>query len=257
MPSSDAPSYQQRERAESFGLVAADYDRYRPSYPAPLIDDLVALQPGAVLDIGCGTGKASRLLSARGLSVLGVEVDPQMAEVARSHGTDVEVGTFEQWDDRGRTFDLIISAQAWHWVDPAIGGPKAARLLNADGTMVLFWNHDDIDPTSQTAVDAVYGDLAPELASIVAKGASSREDRPYVADLEATGSFRSIKVRRYKWQAVLPADEWVGRVGTQSAHVALGPQRRAALLAALRTALADAGGEVHLDGGTYAVWAQC
>ena len=58
--------YADRSRAESFGSVAEQYDRYRPSYPAALIDDLVAPRPADVLDVGCGTGKAAVLLAARG-----------------------------------------------------------------------------------------------------------------------------------------------------------------------------------------------
>jgi tRNA1(Val) A37 N6-methylase TrmN6 len=83
--------YADRSRAESFGRVAEEYDRYRPSYPAALIDDLVALRPARVLDVGCGTGKAAVLLAERGLPVLGVEVDQQMAGVARRHGIAVVV----------------------------------------------------------------------------------------------------------------------------------------------------------------------
>ena len=48
-----------RGRAESFGSSAERYDRYRPSYPDALIDDLARLRPATVLDVGCGTGKVS------------------------------------------------------------------------------------------------------------------------------------------------------------------------------------------------------
>ncbi|HEX4212237.1 MAG TPA: methyltransferase domain-containing protein [Candidatus Dormibacteraeota bacterium] len=91
-----------RERAESFGQVAVQYDRYRPSYPDALIDDLTGLRPQAVLDVGCGTGLVAAALSDRGLSVLGVEPDAQMAGVARDRGVPVEVATFETWEDGGR-----------------------------------------------------------------------------------------------------------------------------------------------------------
>ncbi|MCU1659751.1 MAG: hypothetical protein JWO57_4407, partial [Pseudonocardiales bacterium] len=124
----------ERHRAESFGEVASQYDRFRPSYPSALIDDLVALGPDDVLDIGCGTGKAGRLLVERDLPVLGVEIDPQMADVARSHGLAVEVASFEQWNARERQFDLAVCGQAWHWIDPAIGVPKVAAVLRPAGT---------------------------------------------------------------------------------------------------------------------------
>ena len=53
-----------------------------------------------MLDVGCGTGKVARELSARGLEVLGVELDERMAAIARGHGIEVELGAFEDWDDR-------------------------------------------------------------------------------------------------------------------------------------------------------------
>ncbi len=179
-----------------------------------------------------------------------------MAAVARSHGIEVEIGSFEQWDDAGRRFDLIISAQAWHWVDPQIGAPKAARLLTDGATVALFWNFDDLDDASQAVVDAVYARVAPEVASTAAHGASRRDDRPYVADLVASGAFRSITTHNYAWQRTMPIDAWVGMVGTHSDHVLLGPARLAELQDALRSAVTDAGDEVRLTRGTYLIWAR-
>lgn len=252
----DASVHLRRDRAESFGAVAADYDRFRPSYPAALIDDLVALRPASVLDIGCGTGKAARLLAARGLPVLGVEIDPKMAAVARSHGVPVEVSSFEDWDDRGRRFELITSAQAWHWVDPVAGAQKAARLLMPGGTLALFWNYADVDAAVQAVLDRVYASHAPELSDAVAAGASRREDRPYVAGLRASGAFASIEVRTYHWRRRVPLDTWLGRTGTQSQHVLLGPQRLTGLLRALRRELAPLGAEIRTRGGTYTIYAR-
>jgi SAM-dependent methyltransferase len=248
----DELTHTQRARAESFGAVAADYDKYRPSYPAALIDDLVSGGPRTVLDVGCGTGKAARLLAGRGLTVLGVEVDPQMADVARGHGIEVEVGSFEQWDDGGRTFDLITCAQAWHWIDPAIGAPKLVRLLNAGGVVALFWNFADFDPKTRAVVDSVYRRFAPELADPPTAG----DDRTHLKALEATGAFSTVTTRTYDWQRTDTAEQWVGNIGTQSNHLLLGPDRLPKLQAALLEALTAAGGEVHHTGGTYTIWAR-
>jgi SAM-dependent methyltransferase len=248
----DELSHEQRDRAESFGAVAADYDRYRPGYPDALIEDLVARRPSSVLDIGCGTGKAARLLAGRGLRVLGVEIDPQMAGVARSHGIDVEVSSFEKWDDRGRTFDLVTCAQAWHWVDPAVGAPKLVRVLNPDGVAALFWNFAEFDPATKAVVDAVYERLAPELIGPAAAG----DDRTHLRTLETTKVFSSLITETYEWHRVESADHWVGNVGTQSNHLLLGPQRLREVQAALLEALTAAGGEVRLTGGTYTIWAR-
>ena len=131
-----------RARAESFGSVAADYARLRPAPPAALVDELVALAPSRVLDVGCGTGKVAGALAARGLSVLGIEIDERMAALAP---VPVELASFEDWDDRGRTFDLITFGDSWHWIDPERGWRKIARVLAPGGTVVRFWNHHEVE----------------------------------------------------------------------------------------------------------------
>lgn len=250
----DDRAHHQRERAESFGSVAGEYHRYRPGYPRELVADLVALRPASVLDIGCGTGKAALLLAASGLRVFGVEVDPRMAEVARAHGLDVEVGSFEQWDGRGRTFDLITCAQAWHWVDPAAGIPKAARLLAPGGTVALFWNYDEPDSDTRAVLDGVYERAAPGLRASFATGARRRAHREYAGDLRASGSFGDVTTRTYSWQRAVPLEQWLGRFGTHSDHLALGPRRLDTVLRELRAALG--GREITLTGGTYVILAR-
>src|ERR1017187_8196987 len=99
--------HQDRARASSFGTVADLYDQHRPDYPVELFDALLARSPSSphILDIGCGTGKVALPFLRRGLSVLGLEPDPQMAALARARGLPVEVANFESWDSAGRTFD--------------------------------------------------------------------------------------------------------------------------------------------------------
>ena len=95
-------------------------------------------QPGRdVLDVGCGTGIASRLLAAAGCRVLGVDADPRMAAAARELGTETQVAKFEDWDPAGRAFDAVVAAQAWHWVDPVAGAAKAAAVLRPGGRLTV------------------------------------------------------------------------------------------------------------------------
>jgi protein-L-isoaspartate O-methyltransferase len=109
-----------------------------PAYPDELFADLVAItgvhEGSSVLEVGWGTGQSTRSLAALGLSVTAVEPGAVMAALARQRlsGFDnvlVETSTFEEWDDQGRRFDLLLAAASWHWVDPAVGWPKAHRVL--------------------------------------------------------------------------------------------------------------------------------
>jgi SAM-dependent methyltransferase len=238
--------HRDRARAGSFGSVAEQYDRYRPVYPDGLIDDLAALRPAQVLDVGCGTGKAAAALVRRGLSVLGVEPDEKMAAVARGHGMPIEVAAFETWEDAGRQFDLLTCGAAWHWIDPALGIAKAARVLRRGRTLARFWNYEVPDEPAASAFETVYGRLAPEATRYVPSPPSHWADPPGESD-----TFSAVETRIYEWSRTLSADEWVGMVTTFSDHQRLGRVRLTALQLALGTAIETLGGVVHVRGGTY------
>jgi SAM-dependent methyltransferase len=242
----------ERQRAESFGSVAAEYDAARPSYPAQLVDDLLAADPADVLDVGCGTGKAGRLFVAHGVPVLGVEIDPQMAAVARSHGLAVDVAAFEAWDAGDRHFDLIVCGQAWHWIDPGVGVPKAAALLRPGGRLALFWNRSQLDDDVRAVLDEVYRRHAPELLA----PHRDNDDPPYARDLDGSGLFEPVEEREYRWEQAYRRDEWLALIRTHSDHVVLPDERRAALLAAVGAAIDGLGGQVAAHYRTRAMLAR-
>jgi SAM-dependent methyltransferase len=235
--------FRDRERAESFGSIAVLYDRYRPA-PAPeFVDELVALAPARVLDIGCGTGKVARELVARGLSVVGVELDPRMAGIAREHGVEVEVSAFETWDDRGRTFDLITCGDAWHWIDPERGWRRIGRVLRPGGTVARFWNHHEVDEPLRSAFLAVHRRVIPEIEH------RSPERR------RATDDPR-VEHRSYPWERTFSADEWVALISTYSANQTLEPSRLAELQRGLHEAITAQGGTVVVHGSTDVSWSR-
>ena len=128
-------SADRRDLGRVFNEVPELYDRVRPTYPDELFADLVAItgmnERSAVLEVGCGTGQATRSLAALGCSVTAVEPGAGMAAVVRqrlgtSPNVGVETSPFEGWDDRARRFDVLVAASAWHWVDPAIGWGRVA-----------------------------------------------------------------------------------------------------------------------------------
>ncbi len=147
--------------SQNFGSEAERYDRARPPYPAELVDRIVRAvgartSPGPdVLDVGCGTGIAARQLQAAGCTVLGVEPDDRMAAFARQTGVTVETGAFETWDPAGRTFDALVAAQSWHWVDASSGPAQAARVLRPGGLFVALWHvFAAPEPVSRAFADA-------------------------------------------------------------------------------------------------------
>ena len=138
-----------RDLGQVFDEVPELYDRVRPTYPDELFADLVGLvgleSRSSVLEVGCGTGQATRSLAALGYSVTAIEPGPGMAALARQRlvsfrNVEVENSTFEEWDDGGRRFDVLLAASAWHWVNPSVGWRRAHDVLHPSGWMALLSN---------------------------------------------------------------------------------------------------------------------
>ncbi|MFI6446284.1 class I SAM-dependent methyltransferase [Kitasatospora sp. NPDC050543] len=139
-----------RELATSFGSVAEEYDRARPSYPDALFDavERLAGRPLAgadVLDVGAGTGIATRLLAGRGARVIAVEPTPGMAAKLGAVSPELPLvrGDGDDLPFHDGTADLITYAQAFHWTDPARSIPEALRVLRPGGALAVWWNVKD------------------------------------------------------------------------------------------------------------------
>lgn len=234
-------------RRLSFGTDAEQYDRARPSYPPQLIDLICAGGAPRVLDVGCGTGIASRLFLARGCEVLGVEADERMAAVARAHGVDVVVSAFEQWDPSTvAPFDVVISAQAWHWVDPDVGPAKAADALPPGGRLALFWNGYDAGDLRET-FNAVYRRAAPALVGTAIVLHPPDKDRSQHADsVDASGFFEPVEQRDVPWERTYSRDEWLDQLQTHSDHRVLPPDE-------LQTVLDGIGEVIDANGGALTI----
>jgi SAM-dependent methyltransferase len=241
-------SFRERDRAESFGAVAALYDQARPSYPPALFDLLLGEGAADVLDIGCGTGIAAASVAARGCRVLGVEIDARMAEIARAKGLEVEVASFEGWDDAGRRFDVVMAGQAWHWIDPQAGAQKAARVLRDRGRIGLFWNLGDPPPQLRERLSPVYSELEPELKNYsIVLGVQSGRDRESADGLVASGRFEDVEVRRFPWRTSYDTEGWLSFLITHSDHATLPPPRRERLLTAVGEAIDAIGGSFEVE----------
>src|SRR3954468_21406374 len=116
------------ERRLTFDRVAELYDRVRPTYPPELIDAVAALGP-RVLEIGPGTGQATRALADRGLDVTAVELGPNLAEVVRRNVPEAHVVNedFERWEPDHADFGVVAAFTSFHWLGPDRYA-KAARL---------------------------------------------------------------------------------------------------------------------------------
>jgi SAM-dependent methyltransferase len=252
---SDYEPHQLRQVAESFGVDAARYDRARPRYPDALIRRVIAASPGVeLLDVGCGTGIGARQYRAAGCTVLGVDVDERMAEVARRSGVEVELGKFEDWDPRGRSFDAVVAGQAWHWVDPVLGARKAAQVLRPNGLLALYWHV--FDPPSQVgnAFDEVLQRVAPD-APLQNPGLELQQAnvKRAVEGIRTAGGFGEPDQWRYEWQREYTREEWLDHLLTTGTLTLLAPEQLASVVEAVGTAIDSLGGGFTMQYVTLAV----
>jgi SAM-dependent methyltransferase len=253
-----------QERSRLFGQHAEAYDRFRPSYPDAVIDELLGPVPAGleVLDVGCGTGIASRQMAQRGAKVLGVELDTRMAEIARGHGVDVEVAAFEGWDAAGRTFDRVASAQAWHWLDLPVATAKAASLLRPGGTLGLIWNAGCQPDDLADALDEVYATVVPPGGHRLFRGYAADRSSDMKAGLDseidaisAVTALGAPTEKWYPWTRVYRRDEWLDQLVSRSDHAALEPTVRDRLFEAIGAAIDDQGGSFVMNFETVLITA--
>jgi SAM-dependent methyltransferase len=238
----------ERDRLKvTFDEVALLYDQVRPGYPEALFDDVVALsgiQPGGrVLEIGCGTGQATVPLARRGFSALCIELGENLAAVARRNlagypGVEVWTGAFEEWPVEEAAFDLAVAATSFHWIDPAVRYRKTARALRPGGMVALFWNlHVQGDACGGffEAVQEVYEretpDLIPKDFRPLPRPDEVPEEvpEPVKAEIEQTGLFGVVAVRRYVCDQVYDTAGYLRVLDTYSGHRCLEPEARARL----------------------------
>ncbi|GAA1517743.1 class I SAM-dependent methyltransferase [Kribbella lupini] len=253
--------YEARRMAESFGVNAERYDRARPTYPDALVDQIVTGRSGLdVLDVGCGTGIAGRQFQAAGCSVLGVEPDARMADFARGRGLQVEVASFEEWEPAGRRFDVVIAAQAWHWVDPVAGAVKAAEVLRPGGRLAIFGHVYEPPIEVAEAFAAAFQRAVPDSPF---NGQPAR--RPVevyqaaygkIADqLRETGRFDEPEQWRFDWERSYTRDEWLELIPTTGGLTQLRPDQLTDVLDAVGKAIDSLGGRFTMPYTTLATTA--
>lgn len=251
----------QRHVAEGFGADAGRYDRARPTYPMDLVARIIAASPGReVLDVGCGTGISARLFQAAGCRVLGVDPDPRMAEVARLSGTETDVAKFEDWDPDGRTFDAVIAAQAWHWVDPVAGAAKAAAVLRPGGRLAVFWNAFDPPKHLRDAFAEVFRRVLSDspIAGFWDRPAieSYRAGCTRVADaIRQSGAFGEPEEWLSYWERPYTRDEWLDLVPTTGGFTRQPEAIQQEILDGLGAAVDAAGGTFTMSYTTIAATA--
>ena len=257
----------QRELRLSFGEVAELYELARPSYPAELVDDVIAFAfaghgtAGRALEVGAGTGKATVMFAERAVAVRALEPSPAMAAIARRNCARYPHVAIEETDLEHCTgelgaFGLVFSAQAWHWVTPELKYVRARQALRAGGALAAFWNRPVWERSPLRAdLSAVYLEFAPDLGpdpGPADPALNTPADRweDWAGEIEAAAGFGRPEVRRYEWTCDYTAAEYVALLSTHSDHIVLPDGRRAELMGAVTDVIDAHGGTLRMNYAT-------
>lgn len=234
----------------SFNSAPERYDRVRPGYPSEVFDDLAALaelEAGSrVLEIGCGTGQATVALTERGYRVIAVELGSELAAFARRRlaaypDVEVIVSSFEDWSLPAQGFDAVVSATAFHWIDPAVRVHKAAQSLRPGGSLAIIetrripvgseqflanlWRcHERWDPTTKPA----------------RKPATGEPPESWI-EVDRSGLFDRVISRRYESEQEYMTNQFLDLLMTFSSVLVLDPTQQAGLLRCLGELIDDEG----------------
>ena len=229
----------------TFDTAAELYDRVRPGYPEALFDALAALSElpadGSILEVGCGTGQATLPMARRGFPMVALDLGATMVAIARRNlaafpRVAVVQGSFEDYAVSPGSFDLVMSATAFHWVDPHVRYRRAAEVLKPGGALGVIGNTHigggDDDFWGQ-ATQGAYRRYSPAIWSDEPMPTAEQILAAADDELGASGYFEAPVVRGYPWRARYDARGYLDLLNTYSGHISLPDDARAGLYGAI------------------------
>jgi len=208
-----------RHQRTLFDSVADLYDASRRAYPKEIVDFMVAtagLKAGStVLEVGCGTGQLTEQLAGYDFVVTALDIGPSLLAAARRRlgwsTVRFDVVSFEDFAAADASFDLVVSATAFHWVDPEVKFEKSARLLRPDGWLALLSTGERYDDPFATALLDIWIKHSDD------GGAWVKQQRLSDTEIsESYGLFGAAIQRLHSERIHLPAEDVIGVENTRA-----------------------------------------
>jgi SAM-dependent methyltransferase len=234
------------ERRLTFGAVAAAYERFRPGYPDAVVDvvlDYAARPVRSALEIGAGTGKATRAFARREIAVTATDPDAAMLGELRQHvpATVATVAAdFEQLP-LDSTYDLVFAAASLHWTSAVDRWPRVAALLAPEGVFANLGGPFELaDPQLARAVADARSQLLPDdVIRAPEPDASDSALRWPGNELSSSPLFTDVRQVEIPRRLELSREEYIGHLGTVSGFLTLSESDRRTAFADIRAVLPD------------------
>ncbi|MCH8025418.1 MAG: class I SAM-dependent methyltransferase [Chloroflexi bacterium] len=224
-----------------FDNVPEIYDRIRLTYPEALFDTVAAyLQSDSqirAVEIGPGTGQATRPLLERGIAVTAVEPGTRLAAflsnklAAEFPALDVVNAKFEDAALEPGAYDLILAATSFHWLDSSSRLQRCHDLLRPGGTLAIVGTNQ-IDSTADGGffqrVQPVYTQHQPHGGGLNLPGEDVTP--PEYVELEASDLFNEPALHRYRWDQRYTSEEYGDLMRSYSGTQAMEPPAQEAMI---------------------------
>lgn len=247
------------EQRFAFDDIANVYKAARPDYPEALVEDVISLadlkQNDRILEVGCGTGQATKNFAKRRFPILAIDPGPEMLRGAREslagfRNVEFLETTFEKWTGSPGGFRLIIAAQSWHWVSPETRFAKAAEQLSSGGSLAVFGHVPvHLPATLLHEFEEIYlrrtGRWGPP------PEAWYLPNGPFKVWFDQSGLFGPVEHRMYSWNWRRTTSSYTDFLRTKSEHRMMESARRAEMLGEIAKAIDDHGGSLTIGYETH------
>lgn len=226
------------------------YEKLRPTYPEELIEDIIKYSAltfdSEILEIGPGTGQITFPFAKKGYPITGVEIGEKLFTYLQNKfmnyfNTTIINSSFEEWESKEKKFDLIISAQAFHWIDPKIGYAKVAKLLKKNGNLALIWIYH-LSTNLIDELDKVYMKYFPDN-----KKPDDVELRisKQIEEIQDAKQFENLRIYKYPFEIEYTSSQYIDLLDTYSDHRNLDNKIKLKLYNGIRKIINKSDGKIN------------
>lgn len=235
------------QRKNWYSGVADAYNKTRPRYPQELVCRAVELAKlptdAIILEVGCGPGNATIAFAQLGFSMVCLEPSQEACQLAQQNckqypSIEIKNTSFEEWELEAERFHTVLAANAFHWIPPEIGYPKAAAALQDNGSLILLWNMTPQPPYEvYQELYEVYQTQAPSLARYEDQETQEQIVRGFGEKVIDSGHFKGLMSEQLACEVTYSIDDYLTLLSTLSMYRMLDSHNRDALFESLREVL--------------------
>lgn len=239
----------------TFNEDVVNYDRWRPKYCKELFEDIMEYaqlnQEMKAIEVGIGTGQATKPFLLKGCEVTAIELGANLAEYTKEKysgykNLNVLNTTFEEFEYEEDSIDLLYSATAFHWIPENISYPKVMKMLKPKGTLAVFWNRPFAareDDELHRKIQAIYKKYRSSNRKIIENDVEKYKQR---AETIQSYGFSEVETKLYHQTRVFTADDYIALLNTYSDHRSMEKDIKEEFEKAIKSAILDCGNRLHI-----------